>query len=157
MRENYAIPNQKGFTEIIQVADPAAGANFVLTAPQVDDSWRYKILSVHMRFATDATVIGRHVGLRFHNADDTFDFFWLLHPIPQTAGLHRRYMFAINFPAQPWWATGTAALPETYSYLPLPDVEFTRLENISSDVGNMQLDNITEVAIMIRRWKDENI
>ena len=154
-RERYPIPNVKGFTEIIRVADPGAGNNFTLTLPQIENTWRYKVLSVHLRFATDATVIGRSMGLRFHDLADTYDWFWLLHPVVQTASLIRRYMFAINFPAQPWWATGNPALPETYSYLPLPDVEFTNLHRLSSDVGNMQLDDITRIAILIRRWIDD--
>ena len=158
MQENYAIPSVKGFTEVIQIGDPGAGNDFVFDAAAANDLWRFQLLSVHFRFSTDATVVGRYVGLRFHNTDDTFNFFYLLNPIPQTASLNRRYNFAKNFPCQPWWATGTAALPETYSYLPLPDLEFTREQRFTGTAENMQgNDELTEIAIMIRRWKDENI
>ena len=154
--ENYPIPSVKGFTEVHQIPDPGNGNEFTFTLPIVQNVWRYKILSVFYRFNTSGVGGNRYTGLRFHDRLDTFDWFQIRFPMPQEQGRGPRYMYAINYPVQPFWATGTSNYFDVKNWLPLPDVEFTNEQRFSSDTANMNaLDNYTLIAIMIRRWIDQ--
>ncbi len=116
------------------------------------------MLSITFLLSTSAIVANRYMTLYFRNTGLGTDWFRVRFPIPHTASLVLQYWYAINYPVQPWWATGTAAIPEQYHYLPLPDLELGGTDRIGSIVTNLQGgDNISNIVLRIRRWNDEII
>jgi len=155
-RENYPIPNVKGFTETLEIADPGAGNSWIFTIPQILNEWRYKVLLLSFTFTTDANVSNRAVGLRYFRHTGAYNWWRLYYPQVQPQNQAFNYMFALNFPATPWFPGGVSADINTHRYAPLPDFEFTNWERLGFSTAFMQAgDTVTDTKIMIRRWIDE--
>lgn len=145
------VPQEVGYIEHLEPANPALGAQFTYTIPA---GWVYSFLTAFLELVTDVTAINRYYSIVWASSSGLVWRTGVQNANLQTASLHWAYSHALTHGDNETRRAVAGMAFSEYVSLPLADINLLEGGLVYTNVVNLQAgDQIQNVSFCVQRWR----